>query len=479
MASVILVFPAPDNEQVDAISPPLSILYLGSFLEKAGVSVTYLDMRAQSIDDFRKELAKGPTLVGVSSMTGYQLIGAIEVLRAVKERDPGIPTVLGGVHASLKAEQSLCDPLVDFVVIGEGEHTLLELTEAIEKRRQDLGKITGLGWKKLGRAVINPPRPFMDLSESEPPITKSSKHLYDNYFHGKVQISRGCPYRCAFCYNTSFNLRKFRVKPLENIEKEIQTIKKHIPALDHFTLLADNIGSDKERIVDIAKLAAKYAFKFHSSMRAEHLDEKLVSAIEGSCASVLIGVESVAPRIRKLIFKDNLVDDIRKAAKMLAGSKMMGYYSFMAGFPGETREETIASMDFADELRRIDKKSVIAPVALCTAFPGTALYERALKEGFKEPKDLEEWRNFKFSEINMPWIDPGNEYFTDLYGMSMLMYTSPDNYNATAFEKEFFSYLQELAKERWHKRDLCFKKEWKLFCAYNLGMKRPKPKPKR
>ncbi len=472
MKSVLLVFPIPDDEQMAAISPPLSILYLGSFLENAGIPVSYIDLRIHSMDDYYAELAKEPLLVGVSSMSGYQLIGAIEVLKAARKINPDLPTVLGGVHASLLPEQSLSSSLVDFIIVGEGEYTLLHLVEELTRKHPDFIKILGLGWKNNQLTkVMNPERPFMDLAEATPPITNSSKHLFKHYPFGKIQVARGCPYRCAFCYNTSFNRRVYRMKPLEIIEREVQVIKKFLPNLKHFSLLADTIALKKERIVDIAKLTAKYGFKFFTSIRAEYIDEKLVSEIEGQCDSVLIGVESCVPRINKLILKDNNSEDIKRAAHIIAASKLKTFYSFMSGFPGETKKETFANMDFADELRKIDPKAAISPFFLCTPFPGTELYKLAIKKGYNEPKDLEGWSSFRFAEINMPWVKKEKEYFTDLYGISMMIYLSSDTYKSNEFESSLFSYLQEIAWDKWRKRKLEFKEEWKLFTLYNREIK--------
>ena len=482
MDPVLLVFPLPTNEQMDSLSPPLSILYVGSYLEKAGVPVSYIDLRIHTMEDLYSELDKGPLLVGVSSMTGYQLIGTLEVLQAVRERASETPTVLGGIHASMLPDQSLADDLVDFVVVGEGEVTLLELVEVLEIGKEDFAKILGLGWKrKDGSRVINPPRPFMDLGESPPPVTETSKHLFEYYPMGKVQVSRGCPHRCSFCYNTVFNRRKYRFKPLENIEAEILAIKRLAPTSQHLSLLSDHIGHNRQRIIDIADLVAKHGYTFHTSIRAEVLDEELVSAIDGICEEVFVGVEHVVPRIRKLIRKDNTVSDIRRMVHILAKSSIRPVLSFMTAFPGETLEETLANMDFADELQSIDPKAEITPFFLTTPFPGTELFQTALECGFKGPKRLKDWSEFGLGHVTMPWVDKATEIFTDLYGISLLIYTKEMSYQSNDFERQWFSYLREKALQRWHARDLRFKKELAMFVAYNEQFRRfqrPRKRPR-
>jgi radical SAM superfamily enzyme YgiQ (UPF0313 family) len=472
MYPVLLVFPPPSEEQADTISPPLSILYVGAHLERAGVSVSYVDLRVQPLQTLLDELDKGPSLVGVSSMTGFQLVGTMDVLETVKKRQPGIKTVLGGVHASLLPEQTLSDPLVDFVVIGEGEITLLELVQELKSKKEDLSNIMGVGWKKKdGSIVINGQRPFMNMADAVAPITQSSLHLYQYYPIGKTQVARGCPFHCAFCYNTVFNRRKYRQKPLEVIEAEIRIITKMAPHVKHISLLADEIGFNHKRIVSMAKLTAKFGYSFHTAIRAENVDEKLVTEIDNICEELFIGVEHVSPRIRKMICKDNNVDDITQASQVLARSKIRPVWSFMTAFPEETREETLANMDYADMLRVQNPRSVISPFFLTTPFPGTELYVLAQKYGYRPPKDLRDWRDFGLGKVTMPWIDAKAENFSDLYGMSCLLFTSEKSYRRSDFEMQWFSYLKETAWQRWKARDIRFKREWEMFLAYNRCMK--------
>lgn len=471
MQQVLLVFPIPSDEQT-GVTPPLSILYVGAFLEKAGISVSYIDLRIHSLNDLKAELEREPSIVGISSMTGYQLKGTIDVLERVRNYSPEIITVLGGVHASLLPHQTISDPRVDFVVVGEGEETMVELYEALDTNKSEFSNILGLGWKKDEvQSVINENRPFIDLSKSVPPITSSSVGLYDYYPLGKVQMSRGCPHRCAFCYNSSFNRRKYRVKPLDTIESEIQVIKRFVPRLKHFTLLSDNIGRKKENLMDIAKLCSKHEFTFHTAIRPEFITEDLLAGLEGTCESLFFGIETLVPRLRKIITKDNTVDDVKRTVQMLSHSSIKAYYSYMTGFPTETKEETIATMDFIDYSKKIDPKCIVTPLFLLTAYPGTELYSYSLKNGFKEPATLSQWCGFGLGQVTSPWIDKEDEYFTDLYGISLLIYTDPKEYRGTPFEMELFTYLQEKANKLWLERRFEFKKELRIFNVYNKQFK--------
>ncbi|MGC8851467.1 MAG: cobalamin B12-binding domain-containing protein [Candidatus Micrarchaeia archaeon] len=110
MLDCLLVFPKASLDSPTK-SSCLSIFYPGAMLENKGFEVEYADTRfdsEQKIIDIVKK--KNPACVGVSSMTGSQLHFAKRILQQVKECAPEIPTILGGVHASLLPEQSLNEP---------------------------------------------------------------------------------------------------------------------------------------------------------------------------------------------------------------------------------------------------------------------------------------------------------------------------------------------------------------------------------
>ena len=110
------------------IQTPLSILTLGSYLEKHGIEIEYFDERIHPMKRFEELLKKNPLYVGLSTMTSYQIKNTLKLASFVRRINPNIPLVWGGTHPTMCAEQTLQSDLVDFLVKGEGEQTLLELT---------------------------------------------------------------------------------------------------------------------------------------------------------------------------------------------------------------------------------------------------------------------------------------------------------------------------------------------------------------
>ncbi|MEM2192043.1 MAG: cobalamin-dependent protein, partial [Candidatus Hadarchaeales archaeon] len=168
---------------------PLGIAYLASFLEKNGKEVTILDAvgegwRNQTFverggntflrvglppEEIKRRIAGWkPDLVGISCLFSSQAANAHEVAKIVKEVDGEIKTVFGGAHPTVLPEKTLADKNVDFVVMGEGEVTLLELVEALEKGQTEFSQVKGLAFKREGRVIINPPREFIRDLDSLP-----------------------------------------------------------------------------------------------------------------------------------------------------------------------------------------------------------------------------------------------------------------------------------------------------------------------
>ena len=117
------------------------------------------------MEHFRDLVKRGPVLVGLSTMTCFQIKNTLDLAQIARNIDSKIPLVWGGTHPSMMAVQTLESQLVDFVVKGEGEQTLLELVRAIQERKEDLSDIDGLGWKRGKEIIMNKDRDFLDIED--------------------------------------------------------------------------------------------------------------------------------------------------------------------------------------------------------------------------------------------------------------------------------------------------------------------------
>jgi len=401
----LLVYPRPTRDS-PLQEVALSIFCLGAYLEKRGFNVEYVDERFDPPKRLQ-ELSKKAFSIGVSTMTGFQLIRTKRILLKAKKDNPEIISIVGGVHPTLLPKQCIEQKFIDFVVMREGEETLYELLTELKKKKkeQDFSKIRGLVWKKGKKYFINPPRPFMKTDEIPFPLTKKSKRYFE--ISGRVgelsyQTSRGCPHNCNFCYNQVFNKSKWRPLPIKKIKREIGLLKKQIK-FKEMMLIDDNIGPSIERIKEIGRIMRKHRIKWHANIRCNYINDKVARILEkGNNESVLLGVESGSDRILKEVINKGYprgVEDIKRCARALGKTKIRGIYSFMCNIPTETKEELRMSMKLADYIDKVDPNARIS-FYVYAQYPGTALYKYAIKHGYKEPKTFEEWSKITLSEAN-------------------------------------------------------------------------------
>jgi len=201
---VVLFFPVINpNTQYHWF--PFSLLAIGATLQANGFESILIDERVTP--DYKKILEthiKDALFFGTTAMTGYQIKGALESSRIIRIFSPDTPIVWGGRHASLLPEQTVQDPLVDIVVRGQGELTVVEIAKRI-KDNKPLNNILGTILKIDGNIISNPERPIFNVSN----LQGFAWNLIDinDYINPETKAlgyfsSFGCPARCGFCANS-------------------------------------------------------------------------------------------------------------------------------------------------------------------------------------------------------------------------------------------------------------------------------------
>lgn len=419
--NIVLFNPAPrSGKQVQRrVELPLSLLCPATPLDRQGYQIKIIDEFANPAwrEALLDALAQKPVCFGVTCMTGPQILHALEGCRIVRERYPDVPIVWGGVHASLLPEQTLENPFVDIVVVGEGEETFPELVKALEAGTP-LSEVVGLYYKENGKIYSTGLRPFVNLN-AQPPL---SYHLInmDHYRrqlfgvdHISFNSSRGCTFRCSFCWDPVMHKRKWRAMQPETVLDHLNRIAKDYRMRgflftdDHFFIDVDRAYRILEGIVRTGLNISISKLQIRSDLinRLDH--DFLELMVRAGVKRLSVGVESGSQRILDLIKKDISVEEIIEANRKLISYPIVPVYLFMMGLPTETPEDFAKSVRLAILLTDENPRAV-KTFNIYTPYPGTELYDLTVQLGLKEPKRLEDWAHFNFRNIpeEAAWIEP-------------------------------------------------------------------------
>jgi len=378
---ILLVQPPPRRTEHESIVvPPLGLAYLAATVEGKGYDVKILDAFAlqQSWTEFEESVKKaGADLIGIGGMTPVidNTYRALKICRKYCKH-----LVLGGPHATLSKENILKEaPEVDFVVCGEGEETFAELVDGLSSK----GEVSGI-LGTVDRNAVNPPRPLIqDLDRLPFPARHLLPNDRYNYVFAKRKTittmftSRGCPYQCIFCDKSVFG-SQCRLRSAENVLAEIGEI---LDCSEDVSIVFydDLFTLKKERVIRICEGILERGFKFDWKCegRVDRIDGEMLGWMKkAGCSMIAYGVESGNQSGLDYLRKNTKLENAKKAFALTHKSGIGTMAYFILGIPVETYEDEIKTIEFAKELNPdYAQFSVLSP------FPGTELYETAIKDG--------------------------------------------------------------------------------------------------
>jgi anaerobic magnesium-protoporphyrin IX monomethyl ester cyclase len=328
---------------------PLTFAYLAGEVRKAGFNPIIYDAMTKQhgfpqIKNKIKDLM--PDYVATTAITST-VIDALEILRITKEINPGIKTIIGGVHPTFMYEEVLAHNFVDFVVRGEGEITLVELLKAIESGTE-LNNIKGIAFRTNNNILCTPSRPFIEDLDSLTPAWDLIDWKDYRYFVipnsrlGAISTSRGCSHGCTFCSQQKFWKQTWRSRKPEKVVEEIEHLNKDYGV--NVILIADEYPtSDRQRWERLLDLIIEKDLGVYILMetRAEDIlrdKDILYKYRKAGIVHIYIGVESTNQETLDLIKKDINVNTGIEALKLIHEYGMISETSFILGFPEETEE---------------------------------------------------------------------------------------------------------------------------------------------
>jgi radical SAM superfamily enzyme YgiQ (UPF0313 family) len=367
------------------LSPPLGLAYVAQHLLDAGHAVEIADLNITGFNPARIRAALNrfaADVVGISSHT-ETYPNALEIARLVKQRDRSTPVMIGGPHASIRPLEALAEDDIDYVVVGEGERTAVELVAVLEagSEQELITTVAGLGHKASGVPTLNPARVPLDVSL----IGRPARHLLSLEFYEdayNVLASRGgCPYRCPFCSASQLWGGVRRPRPVEDIMSEVDDVIATYGA-EHVFFVDDILTVNRSWFEGLlgALGEQRRGITWGCATRVDCVDEALLGGMaDVGCSGIQYGVESGSQQILdsvKGIDTRAAYDAVRWA--VAAGISVS--CSFMVPFPDDTPETLAETFAFMRTLMNLGGKLLIS---YTTPYPGTMFAERAEDLGLR------------------------------------------------------------------------------------------------
>ena len=406
MAKIIFIEPKSPNLHIFSIFklPRLGIFILGSLMKQRGWDTEVYVEDMEALEWKRLETAD---IIAVSTISSTAPRAYAIAARA---RRKNIPVIMGGPHVTFQADEAL--EYSDFVIRGEGEKALMRFIDVWESNG-DYRTVPNLSFKQQGQTIHNPlsplnpnldvnPIPDFSLYSGKADIISKNKSI-------PVQISRGCPFNCSFCSVTPIFGKKYRFRSVENVMDELREYRHKGKTIFFYD---DNFAANPRHTRRLLKamIRENFHFRWSAQVRADVTrDPELIKLMKkAGCHTLYIGFESINPLSLKAMNKNQKVEDISRAIRILQKHRIHIHGMFVLGFDQDNRETVKKTVAFA---RQANLTSV--QFLILTPLPGTEFYHEMVRQKRIQFQDWSLYdahhvvykpRNFTMSELQYAQI---------------------------------------------------------------------------
>lgn len=371
---------------------PTGLLSIATMLHAHSHEVRVFDAY-YSDDELLKRLKQyRPDLAGTSFMTTeYQRASAI--LQRCRQELPGTILCAGGYHVSALPERSLRELPLDFLVLSEGETTMLEVASR-DLKNKDLEGVKGVAYlDDSGKFVRNTPREFIPDLDSIPMIDRElldggmswyltlPGNIRGHFVERCTTIltSRGCPGNCIFCSSRAMWTNRLRQRSVTNVLSEVEFLLGRY-CIKGLFFLDDTFTANKSWVLKFCRewQRRKISLTWGCSARVNTVDDEMVEAMkEAGCVQLDFGVESGNDEVLKSLHKGQNRRIIERAFESVHRHGLKSLACFIIGTPGETPEQMMETLEVAKCIR-----PDFAIFSILTPLPGSPLYDIAIEKGW-------------------------------------------------------------------------------------------------
>ena len=355
-------------------------------------------------------------IVGFTVMPGEQLQSAIRDTQALRRSHPDAFIVWGGYFAAEHKDVVLRSGLVDAVVRGQGERTLIELRDALAAGRE-LKDVAGLSYVDRGEIRHNPPRGLTDVNAFPPypyEAVDPSRYLVATNLGSKTlshNASVGCYERCNFCSITTLYDARWIPESVDRVVEHV-TAFKNVYGANGLEFFDAHFFPSEKRAAAIAEGIAPLGLSWWAQSRVDSFlgyeSDTLRRLRASGLGMVFFGAESGSDLVLSKMDKNQTSEQILTLVRRLREFDIVPELSFILGAPEDPGKDIEASIDFIRTIKRVNPAAEII-IFLYTPFPQPGIYEEAVESGFRYPEHLlawthEPWKGFGLKSPKATWL---------------------------------------------------------------------------
>lgn len=366
------------------------------YKEDLGVSIKTSNM----FEDFRASVLEFSPNLMIFSVVEDAFVQCVGLMEAVK--DLNIPHIVGGVFTTAAPERCIAEDAIKMIGIGEGEAIIENLCEAI-RQGSPVESIPGTWLKKnSGEIVRNPRGALVDFAHQRPDFSLFDSRRFYRPMGGRVfrtipiETYRGCPYKCTFC-NSPMQVDQANEVDLGNFlrRKPISAVREEIAGLvarfnPEFLYFVDDsfLARPKKEIFEFCDMYEEFKLPFWFNTRPENCKlPELKRLKEVGSYRISFGIECGNEQYRKKILLRQVSNQqIIDAFAIIEQSEIPFSVNLIIGFPGETRQLVMDTVELVRSIRGYDTLTV----SIFTPYHGTKLRDVAVRNGWLDSKTITE-----------------------------------------------------------------------------------------